>query len=351
MLDWRLIRYNHGMTDVPENIEETFARIMTAEFLPKLGKISDIAVAISGGPDSMALTVLLSGWAAKQNPAVKIHALTVDHRLRPESGDEAKAITEWLKPYSNISHKILVWSHDQKPDSRLQEQARTARYNLLAVYMKAHDIQHLFLGHHQDDQAETFLFRLAKGSGLDGLSGMGGFHKFQENLFLCRPLLNFPKEDLVAFCEAQTIPFCKDPSNTADRFARVRLRQSVAALEEEGLSNKRLAITAMRLGRARKALVELSEKSYKDSILRQDTNQTVLKYSHFQNIPEEIGLRVLLLAMNDVVPAETYPPRLERVENLFVDLMKPDAFRKRTLSGIVFERKDTDDKVILTPEH
>ena len=337
--------YKGLMTKADKDILANFGR-----FSDGITKERSIAVAVSGGPDSMALCGLLSVWAKSERPDLKIHAITVDHRLRPESGTEAKSVGKTLKIFPNITHRILVWAHDETPSSRVQETARQARYDLIYTYMKKEGLKHLFLGHHQDDQAETVLFRLAKGSGLDGLSGMEPYQETEEGIVLCRPLLSAAKDGLVAYCQNNNILFHNDPSNEADRFARVRMRRSMDILAQEGLTAKRLSVTARRVSRARKALEELSKNSLNQSILEKDTNRLVLKLSVIQNCPEEIGLRVVLRAMEILVPSENYGPRLERVEELFSDLMKPDAFRKRTLSGIIFDRKDKTDQLFLVRE-
>ncbi|MEM7679438.1 MAG: tRNA lysidine(34) synthetase TilS [Pseudomonadota bacterium] len=220
----------------------------------------NIAVAVSGGPDSMALAKLLSLWSVvREGP--KIHALIVDHNIRKDSGAEAKRVAKRLKALDKTTAHILECNLAGR-QTKIQEVAREERYRVIAEYCAAHDIANLFLGHHQDDQAETVLFRLSKGSGLDGLAGMLPQQEFSDELTLIRPFLRASKQDLLDFCEDMKIETERDPSNENDKFARVRLRQSMEILSEEGLSAKRLSSVAHRLARARSALEELAEETF-----------------------------------------------------------------------------------------
>jgi tRNA(Ile)-lysidine synthase len=308
--------------------------------------VSKIAVAVSGGPDSMALCRLLSGWAAER--AVEVHALTVDHALRVGSADEAAQVGGWIGGWRQVQHRVLTW--DAPAQSAVQEEARRARYGLMAEYCRGHGIGYLFLAHHADDQAETVLFRLAKGSGLDGLSGMQAVAVYDECLTLARPLLGFAKDDLTGFCEAEEILYIEDPSNENERFARVRLRKSRDILEEEGLSSKRLNVTAKRLSRARKALDNMAEAVYKKAAYKKDTDCIVFNLMALLEQPEEIVLRCVLKAMEAFRPGADYAPRMEKVEALVEDLIGGGVFRKRTLGGVVFERDDRNGAFRLSLE-
>ncbi len=310
----------------------------------------DIAVGVSGGADSMALCFALSEYF-KDSAAVTIHALSVDHALRTESLGEAQHVAEMLKPLSNVEHQILTWAHETKPDARIQEKARVARYDLMKNYMRAHNITMLFLGHHMDDQAETLLFRLAKGSGLDGLSCMSVVQRMENDFILCRPLLGLNKVDIILFCEGRGIGFINDPSNDCEDYARVRLRKSRDILAEEGLTSKRLSVAAKRFSRARKALDLMANNSFEGCLLENKSGRVVFKLSGLVSYPEEIVLRVILKAMSNLQNDTGYGTRLERVENLCADLMKPDSFRKRTLGGIIFECRNKDDQLILSLEN
>lgn len=329
---------------------EKFSAILASGFAPLLQNQKSIAVGVSGGPDSMALCKLLSHWSQQFSNAPQIHALTLDHGLRPESAGEAKQVGEWVSGWPKITHHVLRWE-GEKPESRIMETARTNRYQLLEKESKRNGANRLFLAHHQDDQAETFLFRLSKGSGLDGLAAMMPAQNYSSDFILMRPLLQVSKEDLLAFCAAEQIPFIEDPSNENENYARPRLRKAKAVLEEEGLSAKRLSVTAQRLARARHALEEMADMAMQDMVTQNESGRVVLNFKTLRAWPGEIGLRVLLKVFDRLSPDKDYGPRLEKVETLFEELMLQADFRKRTLGGVIIERDDKAALVILTPEH
>jgi tRNA(Ile)-lysidine synthase len=322
-----------------------FEQILSAGFLNALGKAQRVAIGVSGGPDSMALCKLLS-----MRGGLEIHALTVDHGLRPEAAAEAAQVGQWLKGWPGVKHSVLKWE-GAKPESKIQEKARDARYQLFSDYCAQHKIRHLFLAHHQDDQAETFLFRLAKGSGLDGLSGMMPAQNYSDDLVLLRPLLDVAKEDILVACAAMEIPFVNDPSNEKEMFARVRLRKAKEILEQEGLSAKRLSVTAKRFARARQALDEVSDMALQDIVVDKQSKRIVLNYKVMRAWPGEVGLRVFLKAMAMLRPDDDYGPRMEKAEALFEELMLSLSFKQKTLGGLMIERNDKDETIVLRPEN
>lgn len=357
------IKDKQASPDMEYLTQQSFSALLNrSDFLALLEKESAVAVGVSGGPDSMALCRLLSLWSHELGKSFLVHALSVDHGLRPEAALEARQVGEWVKPWPGIVHSTLTggagFLQEQEESvktsppfsSAIMENARTLRYDVMARYCSSKNIRYLFLAHHRDDQAETLLFRLAKGSGLDGLAGMKPVQAFEDELVLLRPLLDVPKVCLIETCRHYDVPFMNDPSNISEKFARPRLRKSWAVLEAEGLTSKRLAVTARRLLRARQALEEMSEKAYEACLEEESPNRIVLNLSALKKHPEEIALRCILLAMSALRVPSRYGARLERVEDLFCDLRKTGSFRKRTLGGIVFERNDRDCFVILTAE-
>lgn len=324
-----------------------------------------VAVALSGGPDSMALCFLLSQWAGKNG--TRIHALTVDHGLRPEAAAEAAQVGRWVKNWPCIKHHILHLSQDVIPakagihltacvesemdpgsrpaaqglsgmTTRIMERARNGRYAALTDYCREHTIEKLFVAHHRDDQAETFLFRLAKGSGLDGLAAMRR-ESAKDGILIVRPFLDIPKARLIATCHAHKIPFVEDPTNDDARYARPRLRQSYDVLAAEGLTPKRLAVTAARLARAKEALDHYAAAAFQKNIKEENRSKIILDYAELKNEPAETRLRVLLLAMEKLTPDEDgYGPRREKAEELVESLFSDMPFRKQTLGGCIFSR-------------
>ncbi len=182
-----------------------------------------IAVAVSGGPDSMALMLLADRWARARGG--RAWGLTVDHGLRPESADEARIVGSWLGARA-IPHDILLWV-GPKPISGIQEAAREARYRLLAAWCRRRFCLHLLAAHHLEDQIETHLIRRSAGSGVDGLAGMSAVRELR-GCRLVRPLLAVPRERLAALLASEGQPFLRDPSNLDPVFERARLRLALS---------------------------------------------------------------------------------------------------------------------------
>lgn len=188
------------------------------------------AIAISGGSDSMALALLTFMYCKAQK--IELYGLIVDHKLRPESTSEASYVQQMLLKHG-IESEILMWQHEGVA-TRIQEQAREARYQLMADYCNQHHFTHLLTGHTANDQLETFWMRLNNGSGLKGLCGIKPF-SFQNNIALLRPLLSFQKEELQEFLLHNQWSWVEDPSNENVKFERVRIRKTIQYLKGKQL--------------------------------------------------------------------------------------------------------------------
>ena len=204
-----------------------------------------LAVATSGGADSLALCLLAAQWVSSRSGSLT--ALTVDHGLRPEAMVEARKIGLWLRE-RRINHRILTWS-GSKPTTGIQQAARQARYQLLSDWCRKNLVLHLLLGHQCDDQAETLLLRLSRGSGFDGLAAMPAIVE-RDGIRNLRPLLGAPHEALTATLKRFRQPWFEDPSNEDHRFARVRMRQHQALTV---VTSAALARSARAIGLARAA--------------------------------------------------------------------------------------------------
>ncbi len=187
--------------------------------LDNLASATGVVVAVSGGPDSMYLALYLKAALAPLN--IPLQAVHVDHKLRPESRDEADQVVRWLAEY-DIPTTVLTWEH-QPLNARIQEQAREARYRLLLDYCYKHNMNRLCTAHHAGDQRETFFMRLKKMSGLKGLCGIQKITPL-DNIQLVRPLLNHSKKLMVDELEKQGIPYLIDASNISDKYERNRIR-------------------------------------------------------------------------------------------------------------------------------
>jgi tRNA(Ile)-lysidine synthase len=286
-----------------------------------------LAVAVSGGADSMALVLLARDWVAARGGGLT--ALTVDHRLRQAAAAEATQVGRWLAE-RGIAHGILV-REDGDRAGGVQAAARQARYRLLEGWCRQAGVLHLLLGHHREDQAETLLLRLARGSGLDGLAGMASLAEHAVCRLL-RPLLGIPRARLTTTLQAAGQGWIDDPSNRDAAYARVRIRDAAAALGDVGLGAERLAATAARLGRARAALEHGVSALLARAAMVHPAGFVRLDPAPLLAAAEETGLRALasVLAM---VGGEAYPPRLERLERLYGELAAGLPGGGRTLAG------------------
>jgi tRNA(Ile)-lysidine synthase len=285
-----------------------------------------LAAAVSGGADSLALAVLLHGWARRRGG--RGVALVVDHGLRRGSGAEARRVAGQLGGLG-LQAQVLPW-RGPKPEADVQATARAARYRLLSGWCARHAVLHLALGHHLDDQAETLLLRLGRGSGLDGLACMAPVVELPD-LRLLRPLLAVPRAALEATLRARGIDWLKDPANRDPAHARVRLRRLAPALAREGLSAGRLAGTAAHLARARAALEEATAEVLARAAVPDPAGFAWLDPGPWAAAPHEVRLRALarLLAC---VGGAAYTPRLRSLERLEARLLSGLA-RGVTLGG------------------
>jgi tRNA(Ile)-lysidine synthase len=274
-----------------------------------------LVVAVSGGADSLALALLAQEWAAARGGSVT--ALTVDHRLRQASAAEAVQVGAWLAA-RGIAHHVLV-REGPRPARGVQAAARAARYRLLEAWCAEQGVLHLLLAHHRDDQAETLLLRLARGSGLDGLAGMAPAVEHAACRVL-RPLLGVPRDRLVATLDAADQPWIEDPSNQDPAFARTRLRQAAMPLAAAGLTGERLAATASRLARSRAALESVVAALLARAAMLHPAGFARLDAAALAAAPAETGLRALA-ALLALVGGGGYPPRLARLERLHGELM------------------------------
>ncbi len=291
-----------------------------------------VAVGVSGGSDSLALMLLLRDWAtaAKRPPPV---VLCVDHGLRPESRTEARTVMAWAKA-AGLRGQVLA--HKGKvPRADVEAAARTVRYRLIGAWARRNGLKALYVAHTRDDQAETFLLRLARGSGVDGLSAMRPMAPYPDadypELKLVRPLLGFDRQELRDHLASRGHTWLDDPMNDDRRFARVQIRNAWPALEAAGLTKRRIADAALHLGRARAALDAVSEAVLLRAC-RQEGNVALLDPRALTAAPREIGLRVLAGVLM-VVSRAAYRPRFERLEALFDAIKSESIGAGRTLHG------------------
>jgi tRNA(Ile)-lysidine synthase len=292
------------------------------------------AIAVSGGGDSVALMLLTADWLREHRKEPGPHAvLIVDHGLRNDSAKEATLVAEWATRAGFKSH-ILNW-HGSKPRSDVEAQARNARYALLGEWCRKQGVAQLLVAHTRDDQAETFLLRLGRGSGVDGLSSMSPRAAFPlkgyDGIQLIRPLLAAGRSELREFLAGRGTDWLEDPMNADSRFARARVRELLPRLESAGVSTSRIAQAAAHLARAREALDE-ETRAFLERHSRFGTRSFLLDGRALKLIPREIGLRALSVSLMRVGEGQ-YRPRFERLEQLYDGLISGNFTPARTLSG------------------
>jgi tRNA(Ile)-lysidine synthase len=270
-----------------------------------------LLLAVSGGPDSVALMWLAARWrrAMKRGPA--LIAVTVDHGLRPEAAREARNVKR-LAASLDLPHRTLRWTGD-KPATGLPAAAREVRYRLLAKAALAAGATHILTAHTRDDQAETVLMRIARGSGLAGLAAMARQSE-QHGVVLTRPLLDVPKARLIATLDKAGVAFAEDPTNHDPHFTRPRIRALMPQLAAEGFDSRNLARLATRLARANAALELVVDGAEQFLALRSGATQPGLDAAAFAGLPEEIRIRLLLRLVNRV--GHEGPAELGKVETL-----------------------------------
>ena len=295
-----------------------------------------LLLAVSGGPDSTALMWLAARWRKALKAKPKLIAITVDHGLRTDAQREAAAVAKLARKLG-VTHRTLRWS-GKKPVAGLQQAARTARYKLLAEAARKEKAAHILTAHTLDDQAETVLIRMSRGSGLRGLAAMQRISRLENGekpLQLVRPLLELPKTRLIATCKAAKLAYADDPSNRDPRFARSRLRDLMPALAREGLTARRLAVLAQRLRRADRALEAAVDRADADIAARAGQDMIALDAPGFFRLPAEIALR--LLGREVTAAGDEGPVELAKLESLNAELKsaqnRAEKRFRRTLAG------------------
>jgi tRNA(Ile)-lysidine synthase len=304
------------MHEVSEEARARFATVLDQLVLEG----QRIGVAVSGGPDSLALLLL----AAAARPG-EIEAATVDHALRPESAAEAKMVAD-LCANLGIPHSTLVAKWEQKPDSAIQARARAERYRLLSKWASERGLAALVTAHHLDDQAETLMMRLNRGAGVRGLASMRPRRPLTTKLKLVRPLLSWTHEELEAVCHDAGIEPVRDPSNEDEGFERVRMRKSLAG--SDWLDSKALAKSAAHLAAADAALRWAANMEWNRGVT---TDGSALLYA--PAAPPEIRRRIAARAVRILASEGKGQPLRGRELDQLMRVLRSG--RKATLRGVL----------------
>ena len=297
--------------------------LIVEEFLNK-HHIKDkvLAVGVSGGADSLALALI----SAKELAVFgrKIVALTVDHNLRPTSRQEADYVASVMQQYE-IEHHILTWNGD-KPQTGIEEAARHARFELMRQWCRENQVQCLLLAHHCQDQIETFLMRLQRGSGLEGLCAMREIC-YRDNLIILRPFLQKNPEELRQYLTQNNIRWIHDESNDDTRFLRNRIRHFLPELYKHTQINPQRIIDTVNNLQSAEGFIEEQVEKHKKQYLRKNGNVISLRYSDYLSWHQEIKFRIFA----DICRQE-YTPRAERTLSV-LDKLNHLPFAGATLGG------------------
>ena len=308
-----------------------------------INKKNKIGVAISGGPDSLALAYLTKCYLLINK--LDSNFFLVDHGLRKESSKEAKLVKLLLGKF-DIGCEILKWK-GKKPNSNIQSIARNERYNLLKKACKRNNIRHLLIGHHIDDLYENFFIRLVRGSGLRGLSSFGEPIKEEDNFFILRPLIKSKKEDLIYISKLVFNFFIEDPSNENLFFLRIRIRKLIANLNKEGLNQKKLDLTIKNLKTANDGINFYVKKNIKNNAKFIENKKTYILNKYFFSQSEEVIFRSISLVLKKI-SGRYYSPRGKSISDSIVKINSLKC-KRFTLGGCFIEK--INETVFITREN
>ena len=311
------------------------------KFEKNLNIKENFIVAVSGGPDSQALSYLAKIYSIKKLLNVKY--FIVDHKLRKNSTLEANFVKRNLKKFS-INLNILTW-HGTKPKNNIQSTARKKRYNLLVNQAKKFKIKNILLGHHLDDLFENFFIRILRGSGLNGLVSLDQQTHY-EKINLIRPLINFDKKDLIYISNRIFGSYVEDPSNKDDKFKRVKIRNFLKKLEMEGLDRNKFFLTIKNLKFANETIKFYNKKNLEENTFFSKDKKIVLLKKEFFYQSQEVVFRSFSEIIK-FIGKKYYPTRGKKIDKI-IQLIKSNSSIKITLGGCIV--KKVNETVIISKE-
>ena len=284
------LRNSNVATKIPkvlrDNLNNKRINSIYKKFEISLDLDEKFAVAVSGGPDSLALAFLSKIYAIKKNLVSKFYI--VDHKLRPESSKEAKFVSNLLKK-NFIRSEILTWK-GKKPEKSIQSIARTKRYELLFKKCNQFKIKDILMGHHEDDFIENFFIRLLRGSGIKGLTSLDKKTTIKKKNIL-RPLIDIKKDDLIFIAKKVFNFYVEDPTNQVEKYQRIRVRKLIKNLEKDGLDKKKLKKTIKNLKYANNVIEFYVDKNLRENTsFFKDKKKLILNRDFFLQ-PQEVTFR------------------------------------------------------------
>ena len=314
------------------------------EFCTSLNVKENFAIAVSGGPDSLALAFLAKCYALQNK--LNLKCFIIDHKLRRDSTTEAKTVKNILKKI-DIQSKILTWN-GSKPSKNIQSLARDKRYSLLANECNKNKIKCLLVGHHLDDMSENFLIRITRGSGLKGLVSFGKKTKYKNNnLDILRPLLDLEKKDLIHVAKEVFNFFIQDPSNVNENYKRTRVRSLLYSLEKEGLDKKKIILTINNLKDSDKSIKFYVDRNLRDNLVFLKKKNIYILNQNFFNQSHEIIFRSLTQIIQKL-GEKHYPVRGKSLNEL-IKKINDRSFSKITLGGCFIDR--VNETILISKEN
>ncbi len=311
------------------------------KFAKSININENFIVAVSGGPDSLALAFLSKIYSIKKNLKVKFYI--IDHKLRPESTSEAKYVKKILNKFQ-IKTEILYWQ-GIKPNSNIQSLARTKRFELLISKCKKLGVTNILLGHHQEDLIENFFIRILRGSGLKGLISLSRKTKLQ-NVTILRPLINQKKEDLVFISKKVFDFYVKDPTNNDEKFQRVRIRKLLKGLKNDGLDQKKFIKTIDNLKKSNDVVNYYVKKNLENNSFFSHKKKHLILNDKFFKQPHEVVFRSLADSLN-FVSKKYYSVRGKKIDKIIKEIQKT-SFSRSTLGSCLIEK--VNQTVIISNE-
>ncbi|MDR1499075.1 MAG: tRNA lysidine(34) synthetase TilS [Rickettsiales bacterium] len=290
-----------------------------------------VAVAVSGGIDSLALLFAAKEWAEVNDS--RIIGITVDHKLRKESEAEATHVNELCRKYG-IKHQVLVWE-GEKPTTNVESSARENRYKLISGFCGQNSIKYLLVAHHLQDQAETFFLRLFRGSGLDGLAAMKGMTNLY-NMTIIRPFLRVNKDILRQYLLKNSIGWIEDPSNSDEKYLRNKIRNFLNSFDDKDKILERINFAVDEINKSKEFREQEIGKIEKKVVNFSLFGSCAIDRQKLLLQNEEIILKLLAkVAMK--ISGNVYKPRLEKLKRLLKHIMEIDDI-KYTFYGCIFEK-------------
>ncbi len=290
-------------------------------------------IAVSGGPDSLALTAFSKALSYEKK--CKFFYVLIDHNLRKNSSKEAKSVKKLLKKYQINLH---ILKNKEEINKNIQSKAREIRYNFLTSFCREKKIQVILTAHNLEDQVETFFIRLSRGSGIHGLSSMKQANKINKNIILFRPLLDFKKFQLIKISKLIFGKFYKDPSNDNAKYLRTRIRKLKIQLESIGISYDQIFKSIKNLSLSRDTLDFYFNRIYKDTTSKKK-DRFLIKLKKFKTLNQEMKMRVLNQSLKEFTKSY-YSLRSVKIINL-IDRLEASQNKKFTLAGcVVFKDKN-----------